>query len=140
MERSDRQVYLQPAEDDSWPPRGGHQSLWSVKRSAHKWRPATDVFEASDAYRVVVEVAGMRGADISITFEGRTLVVRGERREAEAHKAYHQMEIPYGDFETSVQLPHPIKVGAIEASYVDGFLRVTLPKAESTQVDIEQNE
>lgn len=137
MQEPTKKVFLQPAEDDSWPPRVGTESFWGVKRSAHKWRPATDVFEAEEAYRVVVEIAGMRGADISVTFEGRTLVIRGERRESERHRAYHQMEIAYGNFETAVELPEPVKAGAIEASYRDGFLRVTMPKAKPTKIELD---
>lgn len=136
-DRSEQPIYLQPVEDDSWPPRTGHEALWGLKRSAHKWRPATDVFETEDAYRVVVEIAGMRGADFSVTFEGKTLVIRGERREVDSHKAYHQMEIGYGEFETAVDLPEPVKAGSIEASYADGFLRVSLPKSQPTKVRID---
>lgn len=136
-DQSERPVLLQPREDDSWPPRSEHESLWGIKRSAHKWRPATDVFETENAYRVVVEIAGMRGTDIAVTYERQTLTIHGERQEGERHKAYHQMEIAYGDFETTVQLPEPVNRGEIEASYVDGFLRVTLPKTKPTQVKIE---
>lgn len=137
MNKTDRPIQLLPVDDDSWPPRTGHESFWGVKRSAHKWRPATDVYETEEAYRVVVEIPGVRGADISVTFEGQTLFVRGERREREAHKAYHQMEISYGGFESAVNLPQPVERGSIEATYVDGFLRVTLPKSKPTRVDID---
>ncbi len=137
MNKTARTIQLQPVDDDSWPPRAGHESFWGVKRSAHRWRPATDVYETDEAYRVVIELAGMRGADISVTFEGQTLAVRGERRETESHRAYHQMEVSYGDFESTVTLPEPVERDAIEATYVDGFLRVTLPKTEPTQVDID---
>lgn len=137
MSKTERQIQLQPVDDDSWPPRTGHESFWGVKRSAHRWRPATDVYETDADYRVVVEIPGMRGVDISVTYEGQTLYVRGERHEREAHKGYHQMEISYGDFESAVSLPEPVERGAIEATYVDGFLRVKLPKATPTQVDID---
>lgn len=133
----DQSVQLQPAEDDSWPPRAEHDVMWGIRRNPHKWRPATDVFETGETYRVVVEIAGMRGADISVTFEQGTLAIRGERHETDAQRAYHQMEIPFGEFESVVELPEPIAAGNIEAAYVDGFLRVTLPKLKPTKVEID---
>lgn len=127
---------LQPTEDDSWPPRAANDIMWGLKRSAHKWRPPTDVFETEHDYRVVVEIAGMRGTEISVTFEGQTLAIRGERHESDPHRAYHQMEIAFGEFESAVHIPQSVKADEIQASYVDGFLRVTLPKSKPTQVEI----
>ena len=130
-------IHLQASEEDSWPPRAEHDSLWGLKRSTHKWRPPTDVFETDEAFKVRVEVAGMRGADFSVTFDKQVLVIKGMRADEGPQKAYHQMEIAYGEFETSVQVSDPIDVPNIEASYIDGFLRLTLPKAQPKKVSIE---
>lgn len=130
-------IRLFASDDDSWPHRAERDSYWGLRRSTHKWRPATDVSETENAYRVVVEVAGMRGSDFAVTYEGQRLQIRGLRSDTGAHKAYHQMEISYGEFETTVQLPDMVEVSEIEASYADGFLTVILPKAEPKKVEIE---
>jgi HSP20 family protein len=139
MSETDRieRVWLHAADDDSWPPKAERDSFWGLRRSSHKWRPATDVSETEDSYRIVVEIAGMRGSDFAVTFEGQSLLIRGIRSDAGAHKAYHQMEISYGQFETAIQLPESVEVAEIEASYADGFLSVVLPKAQPKKVEIE---
>ena len=131
------QIHLLASEEDSWPPASEHDSLWGIKRRTHTWRPPTDVFETDEAYQVRVEIAGMRGTDFAVTFDKQTLVIRGVRSDEGSQKAYHQMEIAYGEFETAVQVPEPIKVPNIEASYIDGFLRVELPKAQPKVISIE---
>ncbi|MFQ5921903.1 MAG: Hsp20/alpha crystallin family protein [Anaerolineales bacterium] len=130
-------IQLRASDEDSWPPSSEHNSFWGIKRRTHAWRPPTDVYETDESYHVRVEIAGMRGADFSVTFDKQTLVIRGMRSDEEAQKAYHQMEIAYGEFETAVQVPEPVKVPDIEAAYDDGFLRVELPKAHLKVISIE---
>jgi HSP20 family molecular chaperone IbpA len=130
-------IQLQASDDDSWPPTAEHDSFWGIKRRAHTWRPPTDVYETDGSYHVRVEIAGMRGAEFSVTFDKQSLIIRGVRSDEGSQKAYHQMEIGYGEFETTIQVSEPVKVPDIEASYVDGFLRVELPKAQPKVITIE---
>ena len=130
-------IQLKTSDEESWPPSSEHDSFWGIKRRTHTWRPPTDVYETDGAYLVRVEIAGMKGADFSVTFDKQALVIRGVRSDEGSQKAYHQMEISYGEFETAVQVPEPVKVPEIEASYVDGFLRVELPKAQPKVISIE---
>jgi len=123
-------------EDDSWPRGGGLPTGWHLTRRTRLWRPPTDAYETEDAYIVVVEVAGMRGAEISVTFERQTLWIRGSRGEPSGSKAYHQLEIAYGDFESGVHVHAPVDESAIEASYSDGFLRIVLPKSPARHIPL----
>jgi HSP20 family molecular chaperone IbpA len=50
------------------------------------------------------------------------------------------MEIPYGQFETTVRLPRAIDQDRIEATYQNGFLKVRLPKAKPRQVPVVSTE
>lgn len=124
------------AEDESWSVEPSRTSGWRLVRRSHAWRPPTDVLETDEAYVVVVEVAGMRGADISVTYHQRMLSIQGIRTDMSSRKAYHQMEIAYGEFASEVRIPVPIETSGIEATYNDGFLRVMLPKARSREVPI----
>jgi HSP20 family protein len=136
VEKDDKMSLRSGAEDDPWP--ASQASLgWRIRRGSHAWRPPTDVLETDDDFIVVVEVAGMRGADFNVTFEGHVLSIRGARQDSNARKAYHQMEIDYGDFITEVHVQVPIEAAKIEASYSDGFLRIHLPKASPTKIEIE---
>ena len=102
----------------------------------HVWRPPTDLYATDDTYIVLVEIAGMRGADFAVTFDRRHLVIKGFRSDTSMRKAYHQMEIAYGEFEAEVTIPGAIEVDAIEATYNDGFLRVVLPISKPQSIDI----
>ncbi len=111
--------------------------LQRVKKP-HSWRPPTDLFETRDGLVVQVEIAGMRSSDFAITLENRRLTIRGTRSMRAEQRAYHQMEISFGEFSTEVELPHAVNVDAIQAEYSDGFLRIVLPKSEPKEVPIRE--
>lgn len=125
-------------EDDPWGSARYRSLGWSFQRRSHAWRPPTDVLETESAIMVVVEVAGMRGEDFSITFDRQVLTIQGHRADANPRAAYHQMEIDYGDFLAEIRVPHRIDSDHIEATYHDGFLRVTLPKASPRTIPIQE--
>jgi len=105
---------------------------------SHTWRPPTDIYETEDALVVRLEIAGMSETDFSIVLDGRYLTIRGVRSEPPERRAYHQMEIPFGEFGIDIDLPFPVVASAIEAVYRNGFLRITLPKAGPQKIRIEE--
>jgi HSP20 family protein len=118
---------------------------WIVMRQANTWRPPTDVFELDDRLVVVVEIAGMRDGEFNVVLQDRRLLITGVRRRVARERiAFHQMEVRYGEFRTSISLPWPVDRDRVLATYKDGFLRVELPRSLSQQVhivtvDIEQD-
>ena len=114
-----------------------HENLrWRIAVRQHVWRPPTDVFEIEDAIIVRVEIAGMRETDFSVHLIDRSLVIRGVRQDITERRSYHQMEIPFGEFSTEIDLLIPVVSELIEAVYRDGFLRVMLPKARPQQIKV----
>lgn len=109
--------------------------LFIVSRP-HPWRPPTDVYETENAIVVRVEIAGMRESDFSISLVERSLLIKGIRQDVNERRAYYQMEIPYGEFSTELELPYPVVVEEIEAVYREGFLRIVLPKSHPHQIKI----
>jgi HSP20 family protein len=109
---------------------------WRSNARHHAWRPLTDVFETDEALVIRVEIAGMRDAEFTISIVNRSLIIRGTRADTAERRAYHQMEIPFGDFNSEIQLPLPVVVDEVEAEYGDGFLRITLPKAKPQQIKV----
>ncbi|OGO11967.1 MAG: hypothetical protein A2Y53_01585 [Chloroflexi bacterium RBG_16_47_49] len=112
-------------------------SRWRILSRPHAWRPPTDVYETDDAIIIRVEVAGMRQADFTISLVGRSLTIRGIRQDTSERRAYHQMEIPFGEFSTGFELPHPIISDKVDAVYRDGFLRITLPVPQPKHIKVE---
>jgi len=112
-------------------------SRWRIISRPHAWRPPTDVYETDDSIIIRVEVAGMRESDFTISLVERNLTIRGIRQDTAERRAYHQMEIAFGEFNTEVELPYTIISDKVEAIYRDGFLRITLPIAQPKHIKVE---
>ena len=99
------------------------------------WHPPVDIEEQPDRYTLHLELPGMRLEDIKITIEDNRLMIRGEKTRTEEQKnaTYHRLERVYGTFERSFSLTHAVKSDKIEATYQDGVLEVTVPKAEEAK-------
>jgi HSP20 family protein len=100
------------------------------------WRPPTDVYETDQDITVRVEVAGMHEDDFSISLTGDQLSVRGNRPDIQEKRAYHQMEIPFGEFNMEVKLPAPVLADKVVAEYQAGFLRLVFPKDKPKKIQV----
>ena len=105
----------------------------------HIWTPPTDVIETEDKYCVRVEIAGMDDKDFIVKIDRLRLTIRGVRSDVIETRAFHRMEINFGEFITEIELPGPIDNDHIDANYMNGFLRIILPKAKPHQIPIEGN-
>ena len=93
----------------------------------------TEVLDGSDeAFVFTAELAGIAKDDVEITVEDGILTLKGERlfNETDEEKNYRRIERAYGAFSRSFTLPSAVKAESIEASFQDGLLTVTVPKAE----------
>ncbi len=116
--------------------RGGLRR-WVIVRHATVWQPPTDVYEQDRRLIVLVEIAGMREGDFNVTLQGQQLIISGVRqRMTREDSAFHQLEIPFGEFRTEVSLPWPVARDDVSAQYRDGFLRVELPHAPAQKIQI----
>jgi HSP20 family protein len=99
------------------------------------WQPVVDIEESPEAYVLRAELPGMRLEDIKITVADNSLSIRGEKRRLEETKGttYHRVERAYGSFERSFSLGHAVAADKIEATYRDGVLEVSIPKAEEAK-------
>jgi HSP20 family protein len=122
-------------------PEEGQSSSIDRKRSRlvsppHLWRPPTDVYETEESLIIRVEIAGMQEEDFSLSLSEKSLIIRGLRPDISERRAYHQMEIPFGEFVTEVNLPFRIVANKVTAEYSLGFLRVVLPREKPHRVKV----
>ena len=105
--------------------------MWRLPVEEIGWMPAVDVLEKDDKFVVKAELPGMKEEDISVSVVGDTLTIKGEKKtETEVKEEdYYRCERAYGSFYRSIPLPSTVDSAKIEASYEDGVLEVTLPKA-----------
>ena len=100
------------------------------------WVPPVDLYETTDDLVVTIEVPGIGDKDVSVSITGDLLSVKGERsleHGAQEEQQFLNVERVYGKFERLVQLPIPVQADKAKASYRDGVLEITLPKAEEVK-------
>ena len=102
------------------------------------WHPPTDLYETEDTVVVRVEVAGIQPGDFTITLDRRRLIIRGSRQSVVEPRAYHQMEISFGDFFSELEIPCPVEAEEIDAQYRGGVLEIVLPKAQPHQIKVDE--
>ena len=93
------------------------------------------MYEKDEKFVVRAELPGMKKEDADISVLGDTLTIKGERKaEAEVKdEDYYRCELCYGKFSRSVALPAAVEAGKVQASYENGILEITLPKAEEAK-------
>lgn len=98
------------------------------------WTPVLDLYQDNDNVVATVELPGMRKEDIDISLHDGVLTIAGERQTSlgEGENA-ERTERFSGKFRRSITLPSRVDAGKVSASYKDGILTVTLPKAEEAK-------
>jgi len=108
-------------------------TAWGSTRQQSCWRPACDVSEEPDQYRLEVDLPGVRTADVSITAEGRTLRIEGVRERTQRGVAGrpHLVERMSGRFLRTFQMPPDADAEGIQARLNEGVLTVEVPRRQS---------
>ena len=103
-------------------------------RGTGAWLLPMDAYITDEAIIIRADVPGIKPEEIEITLEGDTLAIRGEiRREESSQRKYVLLEPPTGKFERTLNINMPIDHEGVEASFKDGVLTLTLPKAETVK-------
>jgi HSP20 family protein len=98
------------------------------------WTPALDLYQNNDNVVAVVELPGMRKEDIDISLHDGMLTIAGERQSSSSEgENAERTERFSGKFRRSITLPSRVDADKVSASYKDGVLTVTLPKAEEAK-------
>ena len=99
------------------------------------WRPTVDIAETQEDFVVTADLPGINRDDIEVTVVDGRLHIRGERRQEKAADGsnVHRVERLYGTFSRTFDLPKAVNADAISATYNDGVLTVSVPKAEEAK-------
>jgi HSP20 family protein len=103
-------------------------------RQMHRY-PPLNLYDAGDRYLLSVPLPGVVASDIDLTITGETLTMRGERKRTEGVKDdnYRRQERPMGRWSRTITLPDRVDSTLVSASFADGILTVSVPKAESAK-------
>jgi HSP20 family protein len=97
--------------------------------------PPLNVYDAGDRYLLSAQLPGITAGDIDLTITGETLTMRGERKRPEGVKeeSYRRQERPMGRWSRTLTLPDRVDGAGVSASFANGILTVSLPKAEDAR-------
>lgn len=111
--------------------------MHSNKPTLKSFMPPFDVIEMDEQVVILVEIAGMQADDFSITMRNDRLTISGVRHKPPFNaRAFHQVEIGFGEFRIDVAIPWTIQVEAINAAYHEGFLQIELPRKKEMRIQI----
>ena len=105
----------------------------AIRRLPAEFNPRVNVSESDTAMQVTAELPGMDEKDIQIRLEQDTLVLSGEKKSEteETGKNFHRYERSSGSFQRVIPLVSEIQEDKVEATFKNGVLTITLPKAAS---------
>jgi HSP20 family protein len=90
--------------------------------------PSVEVEETENEYRVSAELPGLEERDVEVLLQDGLLTVRGEKKlETEAQNRSYSERF-YGRFERQITLDRDVDDGAVNATFKNGVLTVTVPK------------
>jgi HSP20 family protein len=94
--------------------------------------PSAEMEETDQAILLKFEVPGLTAKDIDISVTEDSITVRGERKSEwkSEEEGVVRSEFHYGTFERMMRLPALVQSDQTHAEYMDGILKITLPKAE----------
>ncbi|GAC1467327.1 MAG: Hsp20/alpha crystallin family protein [Isosphaeraceae bacterium] len=109
----------------------GPLQTWRLSRQF----PPINLYDEGERYILMVPLPGSSPEELDLSITGETLTLRGERKRAEgvSDESYRRQERPLGGWSRTVTLPDRVVSGSISASYAQGVLTVTLPKADSAR-------
>ncbi|MEY3050240.1 MAG: hypothetical protein RLY31_25 [Bacteroidota bacterium] len=98
-----------------------------AERSAN---PAVNIAETEDQYRIEVAAPGLQKGDFEVKVEKDILsiIAKKETEKANENRRYTRREFGFHTFRRNFHLPEQVDTNAIQASYEQGILVVTLEK------------
>ena len=96
--------------------------------------PKVNIIESDEAYILDMAVPGFKKTDFIIGIENEELSIAAEfKAEEDKKENYTRKEFAYASFKRTFLLPETVDDTAINASYTDGILTVSIPKKEEAK-------
>ena len=97
--------------------------------------PPIIVSTSGDNVIVRAEIPGIKVNDLDVQVVNDVLTIKGERKTSidVSKMTYLRRERPYGTFARAIILPERVDAEKVTASYKNGVLVVTLPKAPESK-------
>ncbi len=102
--------------------------------------PAVNVKETDKAYEINLAAPGLEKSDFKIDLNGNMITISAEKEKTEEEKedGFTRKEYNFNSFSRSFTLPEDTMADKIDANYVNGELRLMLPKKEGARKSFHQ--
>ncbi len=109
----------------------GHHPESEKAPEIRSWTLPVDVYERDNSLIVRTALPGVRPEDVNVSIEENVLTIFGETKDeiTDQDKVFRR-EYRHGKFSRSLLLPENIDTAGIEASFDNGYVKITLPKVE----------
>ena len=97
--------------------------------------PGVNISETPEEYHIELAAPGLKKEDFKVNLEHNMLTISAEHRSesTENDKKYNKREFSYNSFVRSFALPETADDARIEATYVDGILKINVAKKEEAK-------
>ena len=97
--------------------------------------PAANIVENENGFRLEIAAAGLKKEDFKLHLENNVLTVSAkvEKTNEESNEKFTRKEFGYQSFSRAFTLPNSANSEQIVANYVDGILKVEIPKKEEAK-------
>jgi HSP20 family protein len=114
---------------------GGSSAEGTLAYPSAERYPPLDIYENEEGLVVRLEAPGFKKENLALSLKEEVLTIAGTSPEAapETQRNVCRCEVARGPFERTVTLPYPVESDKIKATFADGILTVTLPKAEAAK-------
>ncbi len=97
-------------------------------------KPAVNVIEATDHFKIELSAPGLSKEDFKIDIEKDILTIEANKTiEAVEGQKVIKREFNFNKFKRTFRLPETIDTKSIEANFVNGILNLTLAKKEEAK-------
>ncbi len=109
-------------------------SVSELEKSVVRTRPAVNVIEGKDDFRLEIAAPGLSKSDFDINVEKDVLTISAKVEiEKEDGMKYSRKEFNYNEFKRTFNLPKTIDKTKIDAKFKNGILTLSLAKKEEAK-------
>ena len=104
------------------------------------WRPAVEIKQSENDYKVKVQLPGVNKDDIEVELDNDFMTItakieeeKEEKEQKDKNMKYHTCEFRYGKYKRTISFDQPIRTDDAVAEYKNGILTINLPKQKVEQ-------
>ncbi len=94
-----------------------------------------DIREVENGYEITTPVPGFTPEEVDVTFSEGVLRISAQhsKQSSQEQGGYLRREVAFGNYQRAIQPPGDVREDEISASFENGMLTVTVPKAPRPQ-------